>query len=127
MPCYTAWDEFLEEGTASYAKAKAEVHAKLKSVQHIVDYYYRVAGESLPTIETERDIELFSPPKASKQHMIRLAIAHHFACDDIHFCTLYDVCSLLDPKLDEGRSYEAVIRACATDLRLNPEQFRPIM
>jgi hypothetical protein len=39
MPCYTAWNDYLQRNTPEYLDAEREVRAKLRAVQHIVDYY----------------------------------------------------------------------------------------
>jgi hypothetical protein len=52
-------------------------------------------------------------------------ICHHFACDGINFCTLYDVCTLLDSQDKLNRGYMAVILPCATLMREGADEFRP--
>jgi hypothetical protein len=55
MPCYLAWNENLEPGSAEYADAESEVRAKLQSIKHIVDYYYEVNGAEKPNLPGRHD------------------------------------------------------------------------
>jgi hypothetical protein len=113
MPCYTAWNQYLQEGTPEYDRARAVVQARFLAVKHIVGYYYAAAGVSLPQIPLSAKAEAIRVPKSEKERRIWKAIAHHCACDGNHFCTLYDVCSLLDGESARDRSYERVILGCA--------------
>jgi hypothetical protein len=79
MPCYTAWNEYLEEGSVSYANAREQVLAKLASIKHIIDYYYRVAWRALPEMDAETVVDPFHSPKTQKEAKIRESITHHFA------------------------------------------------
>ncbi len=124
MPCYTAWNEDLSPGTPDYLKAESKVHAKLKAVQHIVDYYYKAFEHSLPDVPISMSIDPFRQPKSNREMRIREMICHHFSCDGIHFCTLYDVCSLLDAEDKGQRAYLAVILPCANLIRANGEKYR---
>ncbi len=123
MPCYNAWNDYLTPETPEYAQAEAEIRAKLKAMIHIVDYYYRAFGYPLPQIPNRTEIDPFRQPKSKKEAAIREMICHHFACDEVHFCTLYDVCSLLDADLPQERSYLAVILPSANLMRANIDKF----
>ena len=37
MPCYSAWNDYLDPGTPDYEVAKAAVTAKLHAVRHVID------------------------------------------------------------------------------------------
>ena len=125
MPCYTAWSEYLTPNTAEYFRAKEEVRAKLNAVKHIVNYYYNAHEGTLPILQAGTAIDPMRQLRSSKEMAIRGAICHHFACDGIHFCTLYDVCSLLDSEQKEERAYLAVILPCATLMRTEMRRFDP--
>ena len=129
MPCYNEWDAYLEKGSKEYESRKAELEAKLKAVRHIIDYYYRVNRKPIPSVdfsgaekvsgESVRGYFAFqdvsdSPPE---EKPVLEAIMHHFACDQIHFTTLYDLVSLLDVKDPEEGGYARVMMLCANALR----------
>jgi hypothetical protein len=97
--------------------------AELKAVKHIVDYYYRTAGRELPIVES--DSPFLESNKATNKAEAELfeTIAHHFACDEIDFCSLYDACSLLDNSIEVDRSYRRVILAAAHQMRKRPQDF----
>lgn len=124
MPCYTAWDEHLQQGTPKYDRARAEVQARLIAIKHIVSYYYAAAGANLPLMPLSAEAEAFRLPKSDKERRIWKAIAHHCACDGVHFCTLYDVCSLLDQDSEADRSYKNVILGCAHLMRSHTAVYR---
>jgi hypothetical protein len=126
MPCYTAWDAFLEPDTPEYFRAEEEIRAKLRAVIHIVDYYYRAFSFPLPQLPDGVKIDPFRQPKSKKELAIREMICHHFACDGVDFCTLYDVCSLLNEDSQDDRPYLAVIWLCANQMRGNPGKFVPV-
>src|SRR5262245_40880516 len=113
MPCYTAWNEYLPEGTPEYDRARAEVQARLLAVKHIVDYYHTAAGVDLPPSQPPAGADSLHQPTSEKERRIWNAIAHHCACDGIHFHTLYDVSSLPGRESERDRSYERVILGCA--------------
>ena len=125
MPCYTAWNEYLTPDTPEYLRAKEIVRAKLNAVKHIVNYYYKAHEGTLPTLPDGTLIDPFRQPRSSKEMAIREAICHHFACDGIHFCTLYDVCTLLDSEVREDQACLAVILPCATLMRTELTKFNP--
>ena len=50
----------------------------------------------MPDLPDGVDIDSMRQPRSEIEMSIRVKICHHFACDGIHFCTLYDVCSLLE-------------------------------
>ncbi len=124
MPCYTAWNEDLRPGSPDYLIAELQIHAKLKAVRHIVDYYYKAFEYPMPDVPDSLCIEPFRQPNTNQEMSIREMICHHFSCDGIHFCTLYDVCSLLDAEDKGQRSYLAVILPCANLMRANGTQFK---
>ncbi len=123
MPCYSAWYEFLKPDSPEYRETKARVEAKLSSVQHIVDYYYSTHNFKLPELPRGTDIDPFRQPRSKAELKLREMICHHFACDGVNFCTLYDVCTLLSEQDDEQRSYLAVIMPCATLMRQDKEKY----
>lgn len=123
MPCYSAWYEYLKEGTPAYRRAKSEVVAKLQAVKHIVDYYYRAAAMEMPRLPVGSRIDPFKSAKSAKERKLRELIAHHFACDGINFIVLYDVCSLLDDRLEADLAYKAIIGNCATTMRQRTNEF----
>jgi hypothetical protein len=124
MPCYTAWNAYLNPGTPEYVRAEAEVKAKLQSIKHIVDYYYRANSFEMPNVPEGVAIDAFRQPRSAKESAIREAICHHFACDAVDVSSLYNACSLLDERRAEERSYLAVILPSATLIRQNPEKFK---
>lgn len=117
MPCFTRWDEWLKEGTPEYDRAKTEVEAKLRSVKHIVNYYYHAARFSVPAVDS--DVPHFLKDASATEEEARLLeiIAHHFACDEIDVGTLYDVCSLLSAEVPADRAYSRIIHVCANEIR----------
>ena len=123
MPCYTAWNDFLKPDTPEYQRAEQEVQAKLKAIKHIIDYYYRAFQHKLPNLPDGTVIDQSRQPRSSKEATIREMICHHFACDEVDFCTLYDVCSLLKEENRRERSYLAVILPCAHMLRSDPGKY----
>lgn len=123
MPCYSAWNEYLKPDTPAYAKAKSEIEAKLLSVKHIVNYYYATHSFKLPSLPLNVEIDPFRQPRSQREVAIREMISHHFACDGVNFCTLYDVCSLLDPSREPDRSYLAVILPCAALMRQDTKKY----
>jgi hypothetical protein len=124
MPCYTAWNEFLQPGTPAYAKAEAEVLAKLRSLQHAVNYYYAVADLALPLAHTRTDGGGFggeqfrSQNPSSEEDEVLDRLTHHLACDGVHCTTIYDAVSLLDTNLREQAGYAWVLQTCAFRLRV---------
>lgn len=123
MPCYTAWYKYVTPNTPEYDSAKREVQAKLKAVKHIVDYYYRAFEYPLPNLPISTAVDPMRQPKSSSEMSIRQMICHHFACDGIDFCTLYDVCSIIDTDDDAQRPYAAVVLPCATLMRQTPKKY----
>ena len=124
MPCYAGWNADLSPGTPEYLRAEVQVRAQLNSVKHIVDYYYAAFEHLLPDLPDGTSIDPLRQPRSKTEMSIREAICHHFACDGIHFCTLYDVCSLLDAENKAQRAYLAVILPCATLMRSHGGKFR---
>ena len=124
MPCYTAWNEFLDPDTPEYLQAREHVRARLKAVEHIVDYYYAAFGQPMTDLPNGVSVDPFRQPRSTKETSIREMICHHFACHGIDFCTLYDVCSLLDVDDSRERAYSAVILPCATLLRSEGTKYR---
>lgn len=105
-------------------RAKTEVEAKLFAVKHIIDYYYHAARTPLPQVEPGK-VPIWMKDAKSNPEELRLLeiIAHHFACDEIHFTTLYDCCTLLDDDIDEDRAYRRVIQVCANEIRARLDDF----
>lgn len=124
MPCYTAWNDYLALGTPEYLSAEERVRGQLKAVEHIVDYYYAAFEHSLPNLPSGLSIDPFRQPKSARETRIREMICHHFACDGIDFCTLYDVCSLLNTEVERQRAYTAIILPCANLLRSEGSKYR---
>jgi len=128
MPCYTEWDAHLDKGSEKSRTAKAKLEAKLKAVQHIVDYYYRFHGRSVPKAKHSGNrtfIELADQAfeadaedsdGANDEEIIE-RITQHCACDGIHFTTLYDLVSLLDLKDAQQCGYAWVMLTCANAIR----------
>jgi hypothetical protein len=125
MPCYTAWNDYLQPNTPEYLNAEREVRAKLRAVQHIVDYYYTAFSHALPQVPKSVQIDCTRQPRARREQKIREMLCHHFACDEVHFTTLYDVCTLLDAHDDKDRAYLAVIEPCAFLMRSEYRRFHP--
>lgn len=124
MPCYTAWNEHLDEGSPDYERTRAELEAKLRSVKHVVDYYYRAFRVRLPKarlIDDEQGLEApwsFAPeryPRNEKRVLDR--IYHHLCCDEVHFTTLYDLVSLMDVHDAVEAGYARVLLECAARMR----------
>lgn len=126
MPCYSAWNENLEPGSAEYADAESEVRAKLQSIKHIVDYYYEVNGAEKPNLPVDTTIDPLRQPRSSKEMAIREAICFHLSCDDVGVSTLYDACSLLGAGAAGDRAYLAVILPCASLLQQDPARFKTV-
>ncbi len=124
MPCYVAWDEYLTCGTPEYNRVKAEVQARLLAVKHIVGYYYDAAGVNLPLESRSPEASHTPSPGSEKERRIWKAIAHHCACDGVHFCTLYDVSSIIDAASEADGSYRQVIMGCAHLMRSKPDMYR---
>ena len=122
MPCFVGWDEHLKPGTPEYDRGRAELHAKFLVIKHIVRYYYGAAGVSLP--RGSRTADLPPAPSSEKERRIWKGICHHCACDGVHFTTLYDVCSIIDPASEEDCSYRHVIFGCGHQMRCKPDKFR---
>jgi len=125
MPCYSAWNDYLEPGTPQYEEAKAAVTTKLHAVRHIIDYYYRAHGQQLPQLPDGVILDPFRQPRAPAELALREMICHHFSCDGVNFCTLYDVASLLNVQIPTERAYLAVVLPCATLMRMNKDKFVP--
>lgn len=121
MPCYSAWHEYLEPGSAAYTEAEARVRAKLKALQHAVDYYYGSRGISVPPAESVRNPEPgseFSPlvvPSGEPEVLNRLT--HHLICDGVHVSELYDAVSLLREDDTGEAGYARVLLICAFRVR----------
>lgn len=116
MPCYTAWNEYLKPGTPEYLTAEEIVRAKLKAVQHIVDYYYEAFDQRIPRAETYECTSMPYEPASLREKKLLEIICHHFSCDGIHFTMLYDVRSVLECRKG-GRAYDAIITYCASLMR----------
>lgn len=125
MPCYTAWNSYLTPNTPEYLLAEEMLRAKLKAIRHIIDYYYRANSIPLPSLPSGTIVDPCRQPRSHRELAVREAICHHYACDEIDFCTLYDAASLLDSNDKEGLAYLAVILPCATQMRTQPEKFNP--
>ena len=124
MPCYKAWNDYLEPGTPAYLKAEEEVRAQLQTVKHVVDYYYTANRQPLPDLPGGIDIDPSRHLRSTREAGIRQAMCHHFACEGIHFYQLYDVCSLLNENDKTDRAFFAVIIPCATLMRSDPGKFK---
>jgi hypothetical protein len=108
-PCYTEWDAYLDKGSPKYRAAKAKLEAKLKAVQHIVDYYYRFHRRTVPKAkhagnrtfielaDQAFEVDAGDSGGPDDDEFIE-RITQHCACDGIRFTTLYDLVSLLDLK-----------------------------
>lgn len=125
MPCYSPWNDYLEPGTLPFEQAKAVVAAKLRAVTHIIDYYYRSHGLQLPDLAEGTMIDSHRQPRSPREFALREMICHHFSCDGVDFCSLYDVASLLSPQIENERAYLAVVLPCATLMRMHKERFVP--
>ena len=125
MPCFSDWDQNLAPGTSEYLQVEAQIRAKLKSVLHIIDYYYSVAGYPKPNLPDGTRIDPQRQPKSPTEIKIRNAICHHFVCDGVTPQTLHDVRSLLHDERPDERQYLAIILPCFTLLRLQP--LRPLI
>lgn len=125
MPCYSAWNDYLEPGTPQFEQAKAVVVAKLKAVRHIIDYYYQSQGLPLPELAEGTIIDSHRQPRSPRELALREMICHHFCCDGLDFCALYDVASLLSPQVASERAYLAVVLPCASLMRMDKERYVP--
>lgn len=125
MPCYTAWNEYLTVGTPAYDSARRRVAAQLDAIRHIVDYYYAAFGLRLPSLPLATVIDPTRRPRSRRELKVREMICHHFACDEVRFVTLYDVCSLLDARDERDRAYLAVLETSAHWMRSEYERFHP--
>lgn len=126
MPCYTEWDAYLEPGTEAYDRRRRELEAKLRAVRHAIDYYYSAAGANVPRASFHRRMAGFieTAEHAFREHEeppgeaeILDRISHHLSCDEVHFTTLYDLATLLDPEDSGQAGYVRVILACANWMR----------
>ena len=137
MPCYTEWDAYLDKGSQKYKAKKAELEAKLKSVRHIVDYYYGVEGLQVPPAKysgqqtwIERAEAEFKVDNSDllvrNEEQIVKNIAHHCCCDGIHFTLIYDLVSLLDIHDKDEAGYARIMMTCANQIRANKYQCDPI-
>jgi hypothetical protein len=122
MPCFVGWNAHLTPGTPEYDRALAELRAKLLAVKHIVRYYYGAAGLDLPRGVSGADLP--PAPSSEKERRTWKGICHHCACDGVHFTTLYDLLTILDPASEEDSSYRHVIFGCAHKMRSESEVFR---
>lgn len=136
MPCYTEWDAYLKKGSHEYEAKKAELEAKLKAVKHIVDYYYGIEGLRIPPAKhsgertwlemAHQEFEFdASALDGRKEELIIKNIAHHCACDGIHFMLIYDLVSLLDVQDSYEAGYARIMMACANEIRANKYQYEP--
>lgn len=137
MPCYTERDAYLDKGSIAYRTEKAKLEAKLKSVRHIVDYYYGVAGLRVPPARHSG-----SPVFLEMAHLefkidggdvhgvdekqILESITHHFSCDGHYFTLLYDPVSFLNLHDREDAGYARVMMICASKLRGDSGRYQPI-
>jgi len=126
MPCYTEWDAYLDKESDEYRTKKAELDAKLKTIRHIVDYYYGVHRLPVPQARhTERQafMELADGEVAAvgmtsgTEAPVLQQIQHHLACDGVGFTELYDLTSLLNLQDPIEAGYARVIMICANKLR----------
>lgn len=116
MPCYTAWNEYLEVGTPAYERAEAELRAKLRALRHAIDYYYGAAGASVPHAHrpgegrggnvTEGLVAL-APPAGESGVLDR--ITHHLACDGVSVSLLYDAATLVPHEEPSEAGYARVL------------------
>ena len=137
MPCYTEWNAYLDKGSQEYKTKEAELNAKLKSVKHILDYYYGVrrlrvppathSGEQawLEMAHQQFEVEKTELHGVDEEHIIK-NIAHHISCDGIHFTLIYDLVSLLDIQNTNEAGYARVMMTCANEIRANKHQYEPI-
>lgn len=124
MPCYTAWNEGIPQGTPEHHQAEKKVRAWLRSIKHIIDYYYRAYDYPMPNIPDGTKVDLYRQPKSQREQRIREAICHHVQCDGMNVSMLYDASSLLDQRNKEERAYLAVLLPCATLLAPGPDEFK---
>lgn len=128
MGCYTEWDAYLEKGSKAYKEKEDELKAKLKAVKHIVDYYYSLKGLVVPHathsgksswIETAENEFSVNSKEVDDLNEVKTidSITHHVMCDQIHFTTLYDICTLLNLDVPEDARYARVIMKCANIVR----------
>ena len=127
MPCYSEWDAYLTKGTNEYEEAKTKLEAKLKSVKHIIDYYYNTKGFLVPEAKHSGKKAMFieqvheefesSSPYLNNETPIIEAIAHHCICDGIHFTDMYDLATLLEMKDAKEAGYARVIYSVANGIR----------
>lgn len=120
MPCFSDWYDGLEPGTPEWNKAEKKARAKLRSIKHIVDYYYATNDYLKPNLPNGTRIDFKRQPKSERERHIRNLICHHFECDDVGPQTLRDVAYLLDEEIPEDRAYLAVIMPCYFLLRNGP-------
>jgi hypothetical protein len=123
MPCYTPWYGYSHPGSPEFARALKAVHAKLRAVKHVVDYYYEAYGLSLPSLPDGAEIDPMRQPRAPSEYRVREMICHHLACDGIDFMGLFDVASVLDDADKGDRAYLAVIRPCSMLMKQHTDKF----
>lgn len=99
--------------------------AKLRAVTHIIDYYYKSHGLQLPKLADGTMVDSHRQPRSPRELALREMICHHFSCDGLDFCSLYDVASLLSPQIATEKAYLAVVLPCATLMRMQKERFVP--
>jgi hypothetical protein len=117
MPCYCAWDEHLVDGTEKYDIEKAIVLAKLESIKHIIDYYVGVSKTTWPTQPINEPVDPRNSKLTPAEKRLIKIIAHHCACDGVHFTTLYDVHSVLVVQSPKDYLYSIIIAHCAHLMR----------
>ena len=134
MPCYTQWDAYLNKESDEYKSKKSELHAKLKAIKHIADYYYgaedlhvppaRHSGQRTWTEMGHLQFEIDPASLAGKdENKIIENIAHHCACDGINFTLLYDLTSLIDHSDSQDCGYARTLLACANEMRANKYKY----
>ena len=134
MPCYTQWDAYLDKDSNEYRAAKAKLRAKLKAVQHVIDYYYRVSGLTVPRAKHSQqqtwmemahhgfECDEVGDLKRKEEQIIK-SVAHHCSCDGIHFTLLYNLVTLLDIQDGQQGGYARAILAVANEIRSNKAMY----
>jgi len=126
----------VNKGSHEYETKKTELEAKLKAVKHIVDYYYGIEGLRIPPAKhpgertwlemahQEFEFDASALDGRNEESIIK-NIAHHCACDGIHFTLIYDLVSLFNPGDNNEAGYARIMMACANEIRANKYQYEP--
>lgn len=116
MPCFRTGPE---PGTPQYEAWIPEVRRKHDAFLHVVDYYYRKAGLTMPEPPEDRNRRRGSPRAApAGDERVLEQILLHLDCDGVDVFQLNDIRNLLArDRTPRGRGYSRVLKYCFVALR----------